>query len=179
MKKWASLAVAFILGVVVASSSGTVLAKVQSLVGQKVTGELKVIVNGKELADKGAVVNGRTNAPVRAIADAIGGEVVLSEDTVNITTSNVETPVSQQNQNPVIDGVYYTKNELLNKKKVLEESLEALEKSRVSQEAEAKKSQETYGSGTVAEVLLNSTLDNIQKKQTELDKVNEALKSIE
>jgi hypothetical protein len=88
MKKWASLSCAFILGVIVASSAGTVAAKVQSLVGQKVTEELKVVINGKELADKGAVINGKTNAPVRAITDAIGGTLKLEGKTINITTGN-------------------------------------------------------------------------------------------
>lgn len=163
MKKWASLAVAFIIGVVVASSSGTVLAKVQSLVGQKVTGELKVIVNGKELADKGAVVNGRTNAPVRAIAEAIGGEVELSGDTVNITTK--ATPSTQTN------GSKETFNE---EKLKLERSIESLQKDKNEMEAKYEAEPNPGYQGAI------DSLDRlITTKQAELDKINEALKSNE
>lgn len=87
MKKWLSISVAFLLGVVVATSAGDVAAQIKSLIGQKVTGELTVIVNGKELPSKGAVINGTTNAPVRALVDAVGGDLVLEGKTISITTS--------------------------------------------------------------------------------------------
>lgn len=66
--------------------------QVQSLIGQKVTGEYTVTVNGKTLEDKGVVVNGRTNAPVRAISDALGAELKMDGKTIVITTNNEETP---------------------------------------------------------------------------------------
>lgn len=94
MKKWMSISIAFLLGVIVTLSAGEVSAQVKSLIGQKVTGELTVVVNGKELADKGAVINGRTNAPVRALVDAVGGELSLDGKTINITTDAYPAPSS-------------------------------------------------------------------------------------
>lgn len=87
MKKWLSISAAFLLGVVVTLSAGDVSAQVKSLIGKKVTGEYTVIVNGKTLEDKGAVIDGRTNAPVRALSDALGADIQVSGKTINITTS--------------------------------------------------------------------------------------------
>lgn len=85
MKKWAYLLGGIVIGALVATSGSAVAAQVKSMVGQKVTGEYKVIVNGKELQDKGAVIGGRTNAPVRAISDSIGAELKVDNNTKTIT----------------------------------------------------------------------------------------------
>lgn len=87
MKKWAYLLSGVIIGVVVTASSSAAVAQVKSLIGQKVTGEYTVNVNGKTLEDKGVVVNGRTNAPVRAISDAIGAQLTIEGKTINIVTT--------------------------------------------------------------------------------------------
>lgn len=88
MKKWTYLLSGVILGIFL-TLSGTVFAdQVKSLIGKKVTGEMTVIVNGKELSEKGAVISGRTNAPVRAVVDAVGGELKLEGKTIHITTES-------------------------------------------------------------------------------------------
>ena len=73
MKKPAYIAGSFLLGVMVAASAGTVSAKVKSLIGQKVTGEMSVVVNGNPLEDKGAVIDGKTTVP-----EAVGKKNFLS-----------------------------------------------------------------------------------------------------
>ncbi|MNO44243.1 hypothetical protein D3C76_344800 [compost metagenome] len=87
----------FIAGIVVgALLFGAVpafAAQVKSLVGQKVTAEYTVTVNGKTLEDKGVVVNGRTNAPVRAISDALGADLLVEGKSIVITTDGAGTPV--------------------------------------------------------------------------------------
>jgi hypothetical protein len=170
VKKWASLFGAFVLGVVVASSTGTVAAKVNSLIGKKVTAELTVVVNGKELADKGAVVDGRTNAPVRAIAEAVGGNVTLSGNTVTINTEQKAVPSE-------------SKAELTAKKDKIETSIkstiEEIEITKTKMEnakipgTDRYEGEETY---KAAIEILESSLSN---KQAELDKINEALKNNE
>ncbi|MGG1879356.1 copper amine oxidase [Paenibacillus cisolokensis] len=91
MKKWMYLLLGTVFGVFIALG-GTVFAdQVNSLIGKKVTGEMTVIVNGKELSEKGAVINGRTNAPVRAVVDAVGGELKLEGKTIHITTASEQT----------------------------------------------------------------------------------------
>jgi hypothetical protein len=89
MKKWTYLLSGIVIGAIVATSGSAFAAQVKSLIGQKVTGEYTVIVNGKTLQDKGAVIAGRTNAPVRAIADAIGAELKVEGKTINMITDSV------------------------------------------------------------------------------------------
>lgn len=88
MKKWAYLLSGVVIGALVATSGSALAAQVKSLVGQKVTGEYKVIVNGKELQEKGAVINGKTNAPVRALSESIGADLKVSGKTITITTQS-------------------------------------------------------------------------------------------
>ncbi|MCM3041721.1 hypothetical protein M3201_18670 [Paenibacillus motobuensis] len=88
MKKWMYLISGILIGVIIATSGSAAAAQIKSLVGQKVTGELNVVINGEKLEEKGAVINGKTNAPVRAISDAIGGKLDLKGDTIYITTED-------------------------------------------------------------------------------------------
>lgn len=84
MKKAAYIAGSFLLGVMVAASAGTVSAKVKSLIGQKVTGEVSVVVNGNPLEDKGAVIDGKTTVPIRSLADALGADFKYKGGTIYI-----------------------------------------------------------------------------------------------
>lgn len=114
MKKWVYLLSGIIIGVVVTASSGAAVAQVKSLIGQKVTGEYTVNVNGKTLDDKGVVVNGRTNAPVRAISDAFGAQLTIEGKTINIVTT--QEPASNNGSEASADNPYRGKT-----KKSLEE----------------------------------------------------------
>lgn len=189
MKKWAYMAGAFLLGIVVATSAGTVSAKVQSLVGQKVTDEVKIIVNGKELTDKGAVVNGRTNAPVRAIAEAIGGEVSLNGNTVSITTEtsvNKETDSSTSSDKSTNKYIGQPKLSLLKIKDGLEnDTLKVLDKERKEILAEIEVLKTSGPNGEPAGGLVGKQKDletynaNVAKYTEELSLVNEALKLLD
>ncbi|MEK4976271.1 stalk domain-containing protein [Bacillus sp. FSL K6-6540] len=90
MKKWAYLLSGILIGALVVTSGDEVAAQVKSLVGQKVTGEYKIIVNGEVLQDKGAVIDGRTNAPVRAISESLGADLKVDnkKKTITITTED-------------------------------------------------------------------------------------------
>lgn len=96
MKKGAYLLIGIIVGAIIATSGNAFAAQVKSLIGQKVTGEVIVTVNGKALSTKGAIVNNTTNVPARAITDAIGGTISLSGNTVSITTP-IQTNTSSDN----------------------------------------------------------------------------------
>lgn len=108
MKKFAYIFGGFILGAVVVMTGDTVAAKVSSMVGKTVTGEYSVTVNGKELADKGAVIDGRTNVPLRAYSEALGANIQIEGRTIHVTTettsSTVHPPVNAQAT--VKDGPY-------------------------------------------------------------------------
>lgn len=107
MKKWISIAGAFLLGVVVTLSVGDVSAQVKSLIGKKVTGEYTVIVNGKTLEDKGAVIDGRTNAPVRALSDSLGADIQVSGKTIYVTSTQSEKSAEPESIESNISGNKY------------------------------------------------------------------------
>lgn len=93
MKKVAYIAGGILIGFVLSTSAGAFADNVKSLVGKKVSGEYAVIVNGEKLADKGAVIDGKANVPVRAISEALGADIKVSGKTINVTTSEAESQV--------------------------------------------------------------------------------------
>jgi hypothetical protein len=86
MKKIAYIAGGILIGVVVSTAGGAFADQVKSLVGKKVTGEYTVIVDGKKLSDKGAVIDSRANVPARALSEALGADVQVSGKTITITS---------------------------------------------------------------------------------------------
>ncbi|MGC5773603.1 stalk domain-containing protein [Paenibacillus pabuli] len=86
MKKTAYIAGGILIGVVVSTAGGAFADSVKSLVGKKVTGEYTVIVDGKKLSDKGAVIDSRANVPARALSEALGADVKVSGKTITITS---------------------------------------------------------------------------------------------
>lgn len=90
MKKMVSISVAFLLGVVVTLSAGDVSAQVKSLIGKKVTGEYEMVVNGKTLSEKGAIIDGRANVPARAFSEALGADVQVSGKTIYVTSNDAQ-----------------------------------------------------------------------------------------
>lgn len=176
MKKWSYIVGGFVLGLVVALSANTAYGAVQSLVGKKVTGEMTVVVNGEKLKDKGAVIEGRTNAPVRALADSLGAGLRVDGNTIYVTSTT-----GSQDKTVLLDGKYYTKYDLLNKKKSIEDNLALLTS---NYEAKKKEYEEMKASGKVeAEQVYLSGFEDAEKKisnfNTELVKINEALEAFE
>lgn len=137
MKKlinWAYLLSGLVLGIIITTSGSAMAEQIKSLVGQKVTSELIVIVDGKELPNKAPVINGVTNAPVRAISDAIGADLKLEGKVINITTKeSFETTQSATSDNTTENVVNQdnkysrmTKEQLEEKKNTLEKQIENL-----------------------------------------------------
>lgn len=90
MKKWTYLISGVIIGAVVTTAGSAFADQVKSLIGKKVTGEYVVVVNGKTLTDKGAVIDGRTNVPVRGVADAIGADIKVKDKKIIVTTEETQ-----------------------------------------------------------------------------------------
>ncbi|GJM84291.1 hypothetical protein HMSSN139_67870 [Paenibacillus sp. HMSSN-139] len=88
MKKWSYIVGGFVLGIVVALAGSTAYAEVQSLIGKKVSGEMAVVVNGEQLKNKGAVIDGVTNAPVRSLTEALGVDLSVEGKTIYITSQD-------------------------------------------------------------------------------------------
>ena len=165
MKKWMYAVGSFIIGVVVASSSDAVAAQVKSLTGQTVAGEYTVIVNGEKLSDKGAIIAGRTNAPVRAVSESLGADLTVDNNkkVVEINTSDKEA--------------------LLREKEKLEGIIDSLQEKRdYTQGAfEASKIPGTdrYEAEETWKAALSSLDSFIKLRNDQLTEVNEKLKAFE
>ncbi|MGV7643095.1 stalk domain-containing protein, partial [Mycobacterium kansasii] len=72
------------------------------MIGKKVTGEYTVVVNGEKLSDKGAIIDGRANVPVRALSESLGVDIKVDGKTIMVTSE--ETPIN--NQVVQLDGKY-------------------------------------------------------------------------
>ncbi|MGG4196102.1 stalk domain-containing protein [Paenibacillus jamilae] len=86
MKKWVYLVSGVVIGAVVATAGSAFADQIKSLVGKKVTGEYTVIVNGKELQDKGAVIDGKTNVPIRGVSQALGADIQVEGKKILVTS---------------------------------------------------------------------------------------------
>lgn len=172
MKKILGLIGAFILGAYVMAVGEDVSAKVKSLVGQTVAGEYKVVVNGKELDEKGAVIAGTTNIPVRAFSEALGAGLKVEDKTVYVTLDN--------NKVVEMDGKYYSKYDLLNEQKKTTELLDHLN-NRVAQE-EAKTESMNGQTGIVKQLWedgLRDLREKVAQNNQKLTNITEALKAFE
>ncbi|GGF86994.1 hypothetical protein [Paenibacillus aceti] len=191
MKKWSYLLVGILIGAIIATSGSAAAAQIKSLVGQKVSGELNVVINGQKLQDKGAVIGGRTNAPVRAISDAIGGVLTLNGDTIYITTDSGNADQSKtESSNKYLD---MSKERLDEKKKDLENQIKILNSGKQELLDLIEKTQETNSSTTDINLIKSGTekiekINNeiktlfdpeLEKCQQDLKLVEEALSKLE
>lgn len=188
MKKWTYLVSGIVIGALVATSGSAFAAQVKSLVGQKVTEELKVVVNGKELADKGAVIDGKTNAPVRALSDALGAELKLEGKVITITTNDV-----QSNEGTETAGSSPAGNKYVGGTKASLETLKAsIENNRIkpAKEGRAKIAEqisqlESSGGGDLTKQTIDGLKEDlaeydaiIANANQELEQINEALNAL-
>ncbi|MFD3274554.1 copper amine oxidase [Paenibacillus dendritiformis] len=189
MKKWTYLLSGVVIGALVATAGSVFADQVKTLVGKKVTGEYTVVVNGKELQDKGAVIEGRTNAPVRGLTDALGVEMKLEGKKIIITSDDVDS-VSKENTGVSEDNPYLGKSKdslIRNRDSLKNETLASIEKERqaILTEIELlKESQEKYpnmdSSSLAAKEKQLADYNAMQAKYTkELELINEALAALE
>lgn len=179
MKKWMYMLGSFVIGVVVATSGSAFADQVKSLVGQKVTGEYTVVVNGKTLSTKGAIINGQTNAPVRAISEAIGSDLSVDNQkkVINITTK--ETTVdSSGGSSEVSNKSDLQKSSLLIQKSSLEVEVQDLQARKKIQEEKLAKAAPGMEQ-TVYQQGLDSISQRLTDKTEELQKVNDQLAALE
>lgn len=83
MKK---VVIAFVAGLLV-MASGQVVADTISQIGKKVDSEAVVILDGKNLSNA-IIIQGKSYAPVRDIAEAFGGEVLWEKGVITIISEN-------------------------------------------------------------------------------------------
>lgn len=176
MRKWSYITAAFLLGVVVTLSSGEAYAQVKSLIGKKVSGEVTVVVDGKTLTEKGAIIDGVTNVPARALSGALGAEINLEGKSVVITSEQPTDKVV------LLEGKYYTKYDLLNKKTDIENSINKIPE---QEEQYKKRYEELMQSGMTetAEKFREADKKQIDDRKQylngELQRINEALKQFD
>ncbi|MEK4117705.1 stalk domain-containing protein [Paenibacillus sp. FSL W8-0919] len=93
MKKSAYVFGGVLIGLVLTTSASVFADSVKSMIGKKVTGEYTVIVNGQKLTEKGAIIDGKANVPVRAVSESLGADIKVSGKTITITTESAEEDV--------------------------------------------------------------------------------------
>lgn len=184
MKKWTYLVSGIVIGAMVATAGNAFADQVKSLVGKKVTGEYEVVVNGTALQDKGAVIDGRTNVPVRGITQALGVDFKVEGKKIIVTTDGGDS-TSAEPTNPTTDNKY-----MGGSKENLEELKSSIENNRIKPAVEERKSivaeiENLKKSGDdlpileVKEKRLKEYDEIIAKATEELRLVNEALAAIE
>lgn len=127
MKKAAYVAGGVLIGFILATTTGAFADSVKSLIGKKVTGEYTVVVNGEKIADKGAVIDGRANVPVRGISEALGADIKVSGKTISVTTMTAKQDTGSEATTQVTEGNKY----LGSSKKSLEELKYSIEHNRI------------------------------------------------
>ncbi|MNW38069.1 hypothetical protein D3C74_151280 [compost metagenome] len=86
MKKYIA---GFIAGIVFMVSASA-FADTISLVGKKVTGEYDIVIDNKNLPEKGAIIDSKANVPVRALSEALGADVKVEGKTIFITSDVID-----------------------------------------------------------------------------------------
>lgn len=191
MKKWTYLLSGVVIGALVATAGSAFADQVKSLIGKKVTGEYVVVVDGKALPDKGAVIDGRTNVPVRGMAQALGVDFKVDGKKI-IVTSDSENPVQKSEENTGVgkDNPYLGKSKdslIRNRDSLKNVTLANIEKERNKILAEVqllRESLEKYpeidDSSLAAKEKQLADYDAMQAKYTkELEQVEEALAALE
>lgn len=185
--KVAYIAGGIILGIVFSTTSGAFADQVKSLVGKKVTGEFTIVVDGKKLSDKGAVIDSKANVPARALSESLGAEVKVEGKTIIVTSSIKDnTPVLGANdaseQLPVSSTnmyIGYTKSSLqeLRDSKV-NNVINPLKKARETTAValEELKSTGNETAAKISEQRLSEYDADISKYEAELKLIDEALK---
>ena len=125
MKKLSHMLIGVVVGALVATAGSAAAAQI-SMIGKKVTGEYTVKVNGKTLTDKGSVIDGRANVPVRALSDALGANLAIEGRTIIVSTDEEKSapsasePAEQSNATSGNKYANYTKGSLLELKASIE-----------------------------------------------------------
>ncbi|PWW06341.1 hypothetical protein DFQ01_103243 [Paenibacillus cellulosilyticus] len=103
MRKISILLLGVIIGVLISITTSVYGESLRSLVGQKIQGEMKVVLNGQQF-DTAIVVNGKSYAPLRNTFESAGYSVSLSEKTVILTESTAGAVETSDVTDSVIDG---------------------------------------------------------------------------
>jgi len=133
MKKWMYLVSGVVIGALVTTAGSVFADQIKSLVGEKVTGEYTVVVNGKALQDKGAVINGRTNVPVRGVSQALGADIRVEGKKIIVTTGDSDQTTTSQSK-PAAGNKYAGGS-----KESLEELKSSIENNRIKPAKEGRK----------------------------------------
>ncbi|GAV13229.1 stalk domain-containing protein [Paenibacillus sp. NAIST15-1] len=186
MKKWMYLVSGVVIGALVTTAGSAFADQIKSLVGEKVTGEYTVVVNGKALQDKGAVINGRTNVPVRGVSQALGADIRVEGKKIIVTSKQAVNASVGGSTKADTNGNKY----MADSKESLEVLRDSIKKNRIKPAVEErqsiveeietlKKSQEKSGEEAPVLVVMEKQLDEydaiIARANEDLRLVEEAL----
>lgn len=97
-------------------ASGQVLADSVSKIGQKIDGEAKVVLNGEQLSNA-VISEGKSYAPVRDIAEALGASASYTKGVITIEENQAD--IGIPDKIALLEG----------KKKIIEDKIASVEKS--------------------------------------------------
>lgn len=179
MKKLVYTLGCILIGFVLATSTNVFADAVKSLIGKKVTGEYTVIVNGEKLSEKGAIIDGKANVPVRPISDALGADIKVSGKTITVTSEQTNSENTSTDSGNEYTG--RSKADLESTRTILIEKI--LEPTKAGRETLLKDLEMAKAEN--AEVLINNIEKqlalydaDIEKYSADLAKVEAALASI-
>lgn len=181
--KVAYIAGGIVIGIVFSTSGGAFADQVKSLVGKKVTGEYTIVVDGKKLSDKGAVIDSKANVPARALSEALGANVKVEGRTINIT-SDIESAAvgNETSSNENNQYIGQSKTELEETKQII--AGKVLTSTKAGREEVVKGLEEVRKSGNVEaiskwEKSLSEYDAEIAKYEAELKLIDDALELVD
>lgn len=179
MKKLVYVIGGVLFGFILATSASTFADGVKSLIGTKVSGEYTVIIDGKRLVDKGAIIDGKANVPVRGISDALGADVKVSGKTITITSEELKSEgTSASSTNEYAD---WSKADLENRRSTLLEKILAptqRERDSLVKDLEVAKSEKADTLVSTIEKQLALYDADIEKYTADLKQVEAAIAAI-
>ncbi|MEC0139740.1 hypothetical protein P4H94_23080 [Paenibacillus macerans] len=174
----------FVAGVLFAIGA-TSFADGVSLVGKKIQSEVAVTAKGEQLPDKAIVVDGKSYAPVRAVAEAAGmqvsygkGGIVLTETAQEPTVNQVTNPVDESKKEKETTSNNLKKERLLRdieeateRKEQFQKAIDQINESltRSSSQMKTEDAQRLIEDNQIMIEKIDKEIENSKKMLTELD----------
>ncbi|WP_059049072.1 stalk domain-containing protein [Paenibacillus senegalimassiliensis] len=171
MKKFKQLFIGIIVGLVLSVPVGA-FANQLSLVGNKITGEYTVLVNGSELSDKAIVAGNKTFAPVRAFSEKMGGDISVDNNTKIVKITTTEEAIQDETDAEIVSSNPYdglTEREISEKKSFMTKTL-------IPQTEAAINAYEEELQNPKSTTNVEKTKAALEKVKKRLEEYNEALK---
>jgi len=107
MKKAGYIFIGMLMGIVLATAASAYADEIQSLIGKKIEGQVPVYLDGEKL-DDAIIIENKSYAPVRKVAEAAGKEVTFAEGKI-LLESTKTSEVGSSEVDTVVDTAQPTR----------------------------------------------------------------------